>query len=266
MKIIYKTALLLTILIAIFGIYTFVLFNNQTNKNEQFSQSSIDIKHKKPINQKILQNDYHVFQSFNNCAPAALSMLLSYFDIHKNQEELADELRPFHNRTGINDDKSTTPDELAEKAKEYGLIPYYRVNGSIELLKQFIDNDIPILMRTLLSIDKEFPHYRVIKGYDDNSKEIIQDDSYEGKNLRFLYDDYLKLWQEFNYEYLVLVRPEQQTTVKTILGKEFDSRVAWSNAKQRAIEELTTNPNDIRARFNLSISLYELGEYKLGVE
>ena len=125
---------------------------------------------------KLLRNDYHVFQTFNNCAPAALSMVLSYYGIWKSQETLADELRPYHNRRGINDDKSTPPQELAEKSQEYGLVAYYRPNGTIELIKRFIANSLPVIVRTRLDVEHDYAHYRVIKGYNDIARQIIQDD------------------------------------------------------------------------------------------
>ena len=99
MKSIRKIEILCAILGVIFGIYTLAfLVNSPADKDGRLAQSSIDEKRKKPINQKILQNDYHVFQSFNNCAPAALSMALSYFGIQKSQEE---RYRPYLGKSGI---------------------------------------------------------------------------------------------------------------------------------------------------------------------
>lgn len=212
--------------------------------------------------QKILTIPYHTFQSFNNCAPAALSIALSYYDIHKTQQELAADLRPYNNPQGINDDKSTVPEELGEEAEKFGLIPYYRGNGNIDLLRQFIAAGIPVVMRTLLHSDENFAHYRVVKGYDNAAREIIQDDSYEGKNLRFPYDKFLSLWQQFNYEYLILVTPDKQAVAEGILGENLDPLASWRGAVRTAEAELAKDPNDIRARFNLSTALYRVGDYE----
>ncbi len=210
--------------------------------------------------QKLLQNDYHVFQTFNNCAPAALSMALSYFGVNVSQGALAADLRPYNNLKGIDDDKSTPPEELAEKAKEYGLIPYFRAHGTIDRLKQLLAADLPVLVRTLLYPNKDFAHYRVVKGYDDATREFIQDDSFEGGNLRFSYDDFSQIWKPFNYGYLVLVPPEKQALIEAILGKETDPLVAWKNAAQTARWELEVDPADTLAQFNLAVALYYLGE------
>ncbi|MBI4225256.1 MAG: C39 family peptidase [Candidatus Sungbacteria bacterium] len=211
---------------------------------------------------KVLQNNYHVWQTFNNCAPAALSMTLSYYDIRKSQETLADELRPYHNRRGINDDKSTPPDELAEKAKEYGLVAYYRSNGTIELLKRFVANGLPVVVRTRLDTGHDYAHYRVVKGYDDLARQIIQNDSYQGKNLRYSYETFEKLWQPFNYEYLVLASPEKEWIVKKILGEETDPAISWRKAVNAAEQKLAKDPTNTDVAFNLSVSLYYTGDYK----
>ena len=210
---------------------------------------------------KILKNDYQVFQTFNNCGPAALSMALSYYGIHKTQAELGHELRPVQNPKGINDDKSVAMDELADKAKEYNLIPFHQPNGNIELLKQFINNDMPVITQTTLLKNDDIGHYRVTKGYDDAASELIQDDSMQGHNLRYSYSLFNVLWQRFNYEYLVLVPPEKEQIAKAILGEDVNLDKAWSQAVLTSQKNIADNPSDISAHFNLSIALYHTGDF-----
>lgn len=216
--------------------------------------------------QKTLQNDYHIFQTFNNCGPAALSMTFSYYQINKTQHELGHELRPYQNPQGNNDDKSVTLEELAEKSKEYGFVPIHRPAGDIDIVKQFIANDMPVITRTWLSEDEDIGHYRIIKGYNEKTKEIIQDDSLQGKNLRYSYEDFNVLWKKFNYEYLVLVPKEKQNIADIILGENKDAKNAWTKAIKNAEEELKKNPEDIYSRFNLSVAHYYTGKYQKSVK
>jgi tetratricopeptide (TPR) repeat protein len=211
---------------------------------------------------KILENDYHVFQTFNNCGPAALSMALSYYNINKTQEALGQDLRPYQNPLGNNDDKSVTLDELAGKAKEYALIPFHRPNGTITLIKQFIFQNIPVITRTLLEEHNDIGHYRVIKGYDDTTGEFVQDDSLQGHNLRYPYAVFAGLWKNFQYEYLILVPADKEQVIKNILGDDADLTKSWEKAVRNSKKELETNPGDIYARFNMSIALYHTGEYQ----
>jgi tetratricopeptide (TPR) repeat protein len=211
---------------------------------------------------KILENNYHVFQTFNNCGPAALSMALSYYGINKSQLELGQALRPYQNPQGNNDDKSVTLDELAQKASEYNLIPFHRPNGSVELVKQFIAQGIPVITRTRLKETDDIGHYRVIKGYDDTTDEFIQDDSLQGHNLRYSYTSFMSLWQMFDYEYLVLVPTDKEQIAQRILGENADVQTAWKNAVESSQRDLISNPDDIYARFNLSVALYHTGDYQ----
>src|SRR3990170_3896122 len=155
-----------------------------------------EIKLKKPPESKILPTDYHVFQTFNNCGPAALSMALSYYGINVSQQVLGEELRPWQNPQGDNDDKSVTLEELGEKAKDFDLIPYHRPNGNIDLIKLFITYDIPVVARTLTKIEEDIGHYRIVKGYNNEIGQIIQDDSLQNKKLWFSYADFSLLWKQ----------------------------------------------------------------------
>jgi tetratricopeptide (TPR) repeat protein len=215
---------------------------------------------------KILPTDYHVFQTFNNCGPASLSMALSHFGIRVSQEELRDSLRPYHNPQGDNDDKSVTLDELAQKAREYGFSAYHLPGGNPDMVKQFIAHDMPVITETLLKIDDDIGHYRVIKGYDDTTREYIQDDSLQGKNLRYSYDDFAQLWKVYSYGFVVLIPQGKESIALQILGDHANYKVAWTKAVQQSEQELARNPNDVTARFNLSIGLYNIGQYQRSVE
>ncbi|MDQ5950961.1 MAG: hypothetical protein QG639_238, partial [Patescibacteria group bacterium] len=152
--------------------------------------------------QHVIPQQLHVFQTFNNCGPASLSMQLSYFDKDVSQKTLGDILRPYQHPTGDNDDKSVTLSELADQASNYGLHSVHRPNGSIEKLAQLIALDLPVVIRTWLKEGEDIGHYRVIRGYDLNTGTLVQDDSLQGKNLTYTFEEMESLWQPFNYEYL----------------------------------------------------------------
>ena len=207
-----------------------------------------------------------VFQSFNNCGPATLSMALSYYGKTVSQETIGQKLRPWQNPAGINDDKSVFLNELAEEAKQYGLIPYHRPNGSIELLKRAIAHNYPVIVRTFLHPDEDIGHYRIVRGYDDTTQQLIQDDSYQGPNLRFSYAEFLSMWKPFNYEYLILVPQGKESDASRVLGSDIDETAAWQHANSRAEKNLASNPDDIHAAFNKVTSEYRLGKVDEAIE
>lgn len=219
-----------------------------------------------PPEQAVIPMKTHVAQTFNNCGPASLSMLLSYYEYNISQKEIGDKLRPYQHPTGDNDDKSVPVLELAEESKNYNLIPYYLPNGNLEMLKKFVSYGVPILVRTWLHPNEDIGHYRIVRGYDDITQEIIQDDSYEGKNLRYSYKVFNEMWQPFNYEYLVLARPDQVGLVDAIIGEDIAEQKAWEHALERALIEEGESPDNPYPVFNQSVALYNLRRYKESIQ
>jgi hypothetical protein len=218
--------------------------------------------------QKELEDGYFISQTRNNCGPSALSMDLSFYGIHVSQETIADDLRPTHSEGAAPDDKSTTPEELVAEIQKYGLNAYYRPDGSIQELKEFIANGIPVITRTLFIPSEDFGHYRVIKGYDDTTGQIIDEDGFQGPEIDYSYADFLSLWQEYNYEYIVIVPPGKEALVQSIIGADMSTTTAWQNAETQAQSDLAANTSpasNIRAQFNISIADYYLGNFAASV-
>ena len=219
-----------------------------------------------PAQALLNDNNYYITDSFNNCGPAALSMDLSFYGIHVSQQALADILRPDNNTTGKGDDKSTSPDEVAAQAEAEGLVAYFRPNGSINLLKNLIAAGFPVMTRTLLATSSNYAHYRVIKGYNDTTDDIIDEDGMQGETVPFSYDDFLTLWKPFNYEYIVLAPPDKQAEVESVLGQDIDATTAWQEAAQTATQALALNASDTAAEFDLSVADYYTGDYASSVQ
>ncbi len=225
-----------------------------------------EVKLKEPGERSVLTNPYHVYQTFNNCGPATLSMIMAYFDVSVSQEELADKIRPYQHPKGDNDDKTIFSSEFVTWANSYGLKAVSRVNGDIQMLKWLTSNNIPVVVKTWLKQDEDIGHFRLVKGFDESKQVIIQDDSYEGKDKEFSYYDFLKLWQPFNYNYIVVYKPEQEALVKAILKQEWQEQTAWENALSRAQKETQLTPDNPYPLFNQATSFYHLGEYEKTVQ
>jgi hypothetical protein len=69
----------------------------------------------------------HVWQTWNNCGPATLSIQLSYFGRPLGQETIGAALRTNP------DDKNVNPEELAAFAHSQGFLATVLVNGSADL-------------------------------------------------------------------------------------------------------------------------------------
>lgn len=206
------------------------------------------------------------YQKFNNCGPANLSMILSYYDIDKSQKELSEQMRPYQHLKGDNDDKTIFPEEFVFWVEKFGLKALHRPNGSIELLKLFLANDIPVVVKTLLKIEDDPSHFRIVRGFDENSQIIIVDDSYFGSNRKISYFQFLQMWQPFNYVYIPVYRPEKEEIVKAISGQEEDEEVAYWRAINRAKKEAELDPENVWPVFNLANSYYHVSRYEESIK
>lgn len=229
------------------------------------ASTSAEVVLNKPGEKVLLKGTRVVAQTFNNCGPATLSMILSYYGIDRSQKELGDQMRPYQHPKGNNDDKTVFYEEFVTMIEKFGLRALFRPAGSIELLKLFTANEIPVVLKTRLKPKEDSAHYRIVRGFDEKAKVIIQDDSYFGANRQIPYYEFLEMWQPFGYNYLPVYPPEKEAAVKVILGQNQNEKEAWRYALDRAEKENQLDPENVHPIFNLSVAYYHLGEYQKSV-
>jgi len=209
----------------------------------------------------------HIYQTFNNCGPATLSMILGFYGVEKSQKEIGDIMRPYQNPKGDNDDKTIFPQEFADFAKSYGFEAKSGPAGTIEFLKEVVVKaEIPVVVKGWLRINEDIGHFWIVKGHNEREKVLITDDSYHGPNRKTSYSDFLELWQPFNYGYVLIYPKEKSATVESILAKLGDQEMQYTRARQRAEEESRLDSKNIYPLFNLVTSFYHLGEYQKSTE
>lgn len=231
------------------------------NEIDEVGSEKSEVGIKKPGNSALLENPKHIYQSFNNCGPATLSMMLSWYGQNVSQTELGDKMRPYQNPEGDNDDKTIFTYEFVDWAKNYSFESIGRINGDIELLKTFTTNGIPVVVKTWLKVDEDIGHFRIVRGFDEEKKVIIQDDSYDGPNKKISYFDFLSMWQPFNYAYIIVYTADQEELVSAIIGEEIDENIAWENSLIRAEKEAELTSKNVYPYFNLSTSYFHLGDF-----
>jgi tetratricopeptide (TPR) repeat protein len=159
-----------------------------------------------------------------------------------------------------------TFEELGMYAQTLGFAYYNSPNGDFSVLKQFLSQGIPVIAKTTLKPDDDIGHYRIVKGYDDRTQEVIQDDSLQGHNLRYSYDEFSKMWNRFGNEYLVILPMDKIGVAEKILGENLDPNKAWDNAALEQRRLLESEPDNTMAHFNLSVAYYYLGKYEQSVQ
>jgi tetratricopeptide (TPR) repeat protein len=198
-------------------------------------------------------------QGINNCGPATLSMYLHFYGWDGSQDDIAEVVKP------IPEDRNVNVEELAYFARTtVGWLNFeYRVGGTTERLREFIAAGIPVMIEeTFIMADDYWPnddrwagHYLLLTGYDDALGIFTAQDSYVTPDLRVSYTDLDHNWQSFNRVYIMVYRPEQEDTVRSILGDDWDPDTNRQNALDAAQKETETDPSNAFAWFNLGSNL-----------
>ncbi len=209
----------------------------------------------------------HEWQTWNNCGPATLATYLSFYGSELDQAAIGAVLRLSA------DDKNVSPEELAAYAAGQGYSAQVLVNGDDALLRNLLAAGIPVLVETWHedAPNDGLGHYRLLVGYDDAAQHWIAYDSYDRAGLiegdgyqgiRLPFDRFAPWWQVFNRTFLLVYPPDRAATVDALLAASGAAPATmWAAAAARAQAELTQEPGNAFAWFNLGSSLAAQGDY-----
>lgn len=207
-----------------------------------------------------------VKQDWNNCGPAALTMYLRYYGWSGDQYQISDLLKPARN------DRNVNVEELDYYVRNYAgwLNTLYRVGGDIEMLKQFVAAGIPVIIESSFYFDGEYwpnddlwaAHYLLITGYDDANETFTMQDTFHGPNEVLSYQTVDDYWQPFNRLFMLVYLPDQEETVKAILGDNWDEEKNRQHALDVAQSEIDADPENGYAWFNKGTNLLYFEQYQ----
>ncbi|PKO06164.1 MAG: hypothetical protein CVU41_08630 [Chloroflexi bacterium HGW-Chloroflexi-3] len=207
----------------------------------------------------ILSGVPHEYQSFNNCGPANLSMLLSYWDWEGDQRTTKAVLRPNE------DDANVMPEEMLPFIEQQTeLSALLRFGGDLDLIKRLIAAGFPVLIEIGHHPPNDWwmGHYVVVSGYDDARSVLITQDSLIMPDLPVAYMDLeTRWWRDFNFVYLVAYPTERENELASILGADYDPIENF----QRTLHKTEAELSDLKGRdlffgyFNQAETLFRLG-------
>jgi tetratricopeptide (TPR) repeat protein len=215
--------------------------------------------------QVIIEGITAVRQYFNNCGPANLTKLLTFYGLTINQTEIATVVKPNP------EDRNVSPWQMVEYVNDHTPLQAGEYsNGTLDLLKELIAAGYPVIIEKGYWPNTEgatgwWGHYLTIFGYDDTAERFYNYDSYlgpfNGRPRLHSYDYIEQFWQQFNYNFIVIYPADQQERVQSILGPNLlDRERMWRDAAGRADEAVQADPDNLFAWFNLGTSLTRLGE------
>ena len=216
-----------------------------------------------PLPSRVVLEDMGVVkQSFNNCGPANLTQVLNWYGSDITQEVVASYLKPNP------EDRNVSPWQISDYVNEQmpGYKAITRSGGDLEMLKRFLAAGFPVVIEKGYELPESgwWGHYLTLYGYDDDLEELYSQDSYlgpfDGSGRTDSYRDFLPFWQQFNNTFYVVYRPEQEETVKSLMGEEmFDDIKMWQKVAAMAEQETTDRPDDVFSWFNLGTALTRIG-------
>ncbi|HKB88688.1 MAG TPA: C39 family peptidase [Patescibacteria group bacterium] len=213
---------------------------------------------KAPGNAYELPSAKWVPQTFNNCGPAATSMVLQYFGYDVPQTETKAHLRTSP------DDKNVFINEISAYIKaDYGVDNKVLFNGDLKTIKTLVANGVYVVVEDWLHPNEDIGHVLIIRGFNDAEGVLIADDSYFGVGIKYPYSTWDETqWKPYNREFMPVYRHEKEDLVRAIVGENWDEKTMYKNSVVRNQNDANINPNDMYAWFNLGTSYYALGEYQ----
>ncbi len=205
----------------------------------------------------------HIYQTWNNCGPATLTMALTYFGWSADQTIAANYLKPDP------EDKNVSPGQMVRFVNENtGVRALTRMGGDLDMIRRLILEGFPVIVETGYMPEGYdwMGHYRLIIAYDDNAGEVYAYDSFLGhgnfQGLPASYEHFDELWQHFNRTYIVLYEPSRENELRQILGDNADLTYNAQHALEVARQEATAEPDNPFAWFNMGTSYVALGMYE----
>ena len=210
----------------------------------------------------LIEGMQNIPQSFNNCGPANLAIVLDHYNDPSTQADTANYLKPNPN------DRNVSPWQISDFILDNtNLQIAVHSGGTMDILKRFIAAGMPVVIESGIDFqDGEgwYGHYLTLFGYADDTQVFQAMDTYatpwapDGE--QFPYADIMRDWQNFNYLFYVVYPVERSEEVAAILGETLtDEQLMWENAVRIAQEEISANSANQFAWYNLGTSLTELG-------
>lgn len=204
-------------------------------------------------------------QGPNNCGPATLALYLRHFGWQGDQYDISALIKP------ESADRNVNVEELAFWSRNYAgwLNTQYRVGGEIEILKQFIANGLPIMIEEGTYLEESYwpnddhwsGHYLLLTGYDETSQSFTAQDTFLGPDRQIGYAQLLEGWEAFNFVYIFLYLPDQEETVRAIVGDDWESAANRQHALEMAEAATRADPENAYAWFNLGSNLVYFERY-----
>ncbi len=155
-------------------------------------------------------------QTYNNCGPCSIAILLGYYGPWITQHEVNDIVPPGPSVCASAD--YMPHHQLEGRA--------YQVPSLRDPIRLLLANGIPVIASQRLELESDIGHYRVIKGYDDAAGEFISDDPLQSKG------------PDYHIDYETFARLARRGAFVAVYPPEMDAQVQSLMRSQRGVHEV----------------------------
>lgn len=205
----------------------------------------------------LLEPVAYAAQTADNCNLAPLGLTLGFWGYPDTHEAIEPVLCPG------TIDAFVSPNEQSTYVATRGMQAFVGVNGDLETLRRFLSNGFPVIvtrwMTTTAGVERA--HYQFVRGYDEENKMLTVHDLLAGPDVQLPYDEITQAWQLTNYQYVVAYPPQQQDSIRAILGEHWNKETMWASALDRAQEQVDDDDQNAAAWMNLGSALVVEQEY-----
>jgi predicted double-glycine peptidase len=210
----------------------------------------------------------HIWQTYNNCGPASVVEVLSYWGVYQTQYQAQLVLRADNNPRGM------WPYGVPGYARSVGVRALVGVAGTPRLVKALVSNGFPVIVNQLYSATDSTRHYRPIQSYDDRQGVFVSSDPFGGAGYAITYADFNKIWAVANNRFMVLYPSSKALLLDAVLAsagwdrtRAYRSDLVKTEARLRSGKAPATSvaatPGAFRSYsyLNLAWDDVELGRY-----
>ncbi len=155
------------------------------------SKAASTVPAREPDTLHKIKNFPLIKQDRNWCALTSIAMVAQYYGYNIDPMQVSIE-------SGIPLERGMTSEAILkyfEQLKALKLDIDYRYHGTLELIKQYIDNNIPVLWLHYVAGWGRGGHVAVVIGYDDTAGKMIVADPGYGAEIAMPYVEFLRRWQ-----------------------------------------------------------------------
>ncbi len=175
-----RAAVRIGIVLAGLGLMTSGLFSAQVFKYQKT----------KPEKGHLIQTvPYEKWLKRNYCGPACLAMVLNSWDETRrfSQQKIADEVYDSGSQATYNSELVLYPRTKGFES--------YSFQGTLQILKDLVAKDIPVIVLTKTVKQLGKGHYRVVIGFDDAQGQIIFHDPLFGGRRAMKAKTFMRVWE-----------------------------------------------------------------------